>query len=94
MYVIDHPNQWEIYLQVVEFSYNNGYHSSLKVRPFEAMYGRKCNTFVGWDNPTDRVIIGPELLRNMEDQRVNIKQNFIEAQDRKKSYANRNRIDR
>ena len=42
--------------------------------PFEAMYGRKCNTTISWDNPMDRVIVGPELLKDVEDQMVKIKQ--------------------
>ena len=59
MYVMDQPSKWEDYLHLVEFAYNDGYHSSLKMSPFEAMYGRKCNTPVSWDNPTDRAIFGP-----------------------------------
>jgi hypothetical protein len=38
--------------------------------PFEEIYGRKCNTLVRWDNPTDREVVGPELLREMEEQMV------------------------
>jgi hypothetical protein len=41
MYVMDKPYKWEDYLQLVEFSYNNGYQASLKMSPFEALYGRK-----------------------------------------------------
>ena len=59
--------------------------------PFEAMYGRKCNTPMSWDNPMDRVFVGPELLKDMEDQMVNIKQNIKEAQYRKKRCAYQNR---
>jgi hypothetical protein len=33
---------------------------------FENLYGRKCNTVVSWENPTDKVIIGIGLLREME----------------------------
>ena len=79
-----------ILLNLVEFSYNNGYHSSLKMIPFEAMYGRKCNTLISWDNPTDRVIVGPELLKDMEDQMVKIKHNLKVSQDRQKIYADHN----
>jgi hypothetical protein len=43
MYVMDKPSKWEDYLHLVEFSYNNGYQTSLKMSPFEALYGRKCN---------------------------------------------------
>ena len=53
------PSKWEEYLQLVEFAYNNGYHSCLNMSPFEAMYGRKCNIPISWDNPTDKVIVGP-----------------------------------
>jgi transposase InsO family protein len=67
IYVMDKPFKWEDYLHLVEFSYNNGYRSSLKIIPFEALYGRKCNTPVSWDNPTYRVVLGPKLLKDMED---------------------------
>ena len=91
---MDQPTKWENYLHIVEFSYNIGYHSSLKVSPFEAMYGRKCNTPISWDNPTDKVIIGPELLKEMKDQMARIKQNLNTAQDRQKSYPDHNKIER
>jgi hypothetical protein len=58
MYVMDKPSRWEDYLHLVEFAYNNGYHASLKMSPFEALYGRKCNTPVSWDNPADRAVVG------------------------------------
>jgi hypothetical protein len=92
MYVMDQPSKWEDYIHLVEFSYNNGYQASLKMSPFEALYGRKCNTPVSWDNPTDRAVVGPELLKEMEDQMERIKQNLKAAQDRKKSYADRNKV--
>jgi hypothetical protein len=44
MYVMDKPSKWENYLHLVEFAYNNGYQTSLKMSPFESLYGRKCNT--------------------------------------------------
>ena len=44
MYVMDKPSRWEDYLHLIEFAYNNGYHALLKMSPFEAIYGRKCNT--------------------------------------------------
>jgi transposase InsO family protein len=67
MYVMDKPSKWEDYLHLVEFSYNNGYPDSLKMSPFESLYGRKCNTLVSWDNPADIVVLGLELLKDMED---------------------------
>jgi hypothetical protein len=90
MYVMDKPSKWEDYLQLVEFAYNNGYQASLKMGPFEAFYDRKCNTPMSWDNTADRTIVGPELLKEMEDQMIKIKQNLKDAQDRQKSYVDRN----
>jgi hypothetical protein len=73
IYVMDKPSKWEYYLHLVEFSYNNGYQASLKMSPFEALYGRKCNTPVSWDNPADRAVVGPELLKEMEEKMLKIK---------------------
>ena len=73
MYVMDKPSKWEDYLHLVEFAYNNGYQASLKMNPFEALYGRKWNSPASWDNPADRVVLGLELLKEMEEQMVKIK---------------------
>jgi hypothetical protein len=62
--------------------------------PFEALYGRKCDTLVRWDNPTDRVVLGPELLKDIEDQVVKIKHNLKAAQDRHKFYVDKNKTSR
>jgi hypothetical protein len=62
--------------------------------PFEELYGRKCNTLVSWDNPTDRAMVGPDLLREMEEQMIKIKKNLKVAQDRKKSYVDKGRTHR
>jgi hypothetical protein len=62
MYVMDRPSKWEDYLHLVEFSYNNGYQASLKMSPFEALYRRKRNAPVSWDNLEDRVVVGSNLL--------------------------------
>ena len=58
--------------------------------PFEALYGRKCNTLVSWDNPADREVLGSELLKDMEDHMVKIKQNLKAAHDRQKVYVDKN----
>ena len=82
MYVMDQPSKWEDYLYFVEFAYNNVYHTPLKMSPFEALYGRRCNTPVSWDNPVNKVIIGSKLLREMEEQVVKIRKNMTTSQDR------------
>ncbi|GJZ78124.1 putative reverse transcriptase domain-containing protein [Tanacetum coccineum] len=42
--VIDFGSSWDRHLPLVEFSYNNSYHASIKATPFEAFYGRKCRS--------------------------------------------------
>jgi hypothetical protein len=84
MYVMDKPSKWENCLHLVEFVYNNGYQASLKMNPFEALYGRKCNALVSWDNSADHAVVGPDLLREMEEQMVKIRQNLKVSQDSKK----------
>ena len=66
MYVMDKPTKWEDYLHLVEFAYNNGQQASLGMSLYEALYGRRCRTSVTWDNPVNRVVLGPELLKEME----------------------------
>ena len=66
MYVRDHPNKWEDYLQLAEFAYNNHYQDSTKLSPFEILYGRKCNTPISWSNLVDRFMLGPDLLKELE----------------------------
>jgi hypothetical protein len=82
MYVMDKPSKWEYYLHLVEFAYNNGYQTSLKMSPFEALYGKKCNTPVSWNNLADRAVAGLDLLREMEEQMIKIRYNLKAAQDR------------
>ena len=83
MYVIDKPSKWEDYLHIVEFTYNNGYQTSTKMSPFEIMHGRRCNTPSNGDNPVDRLMIGPNVLREMEYEVHKVKHNLKIAQDRK-----------
>ena len=63
MHVMHHPKKWEDYLPLVEFSYNNGYEESLKMSPFEALYGKQCNIPISWNNRVDRIKLGPDLLK-------------------------------
>ncbi|GJT76381.1 putative reverse transcriptase domain-containing protein [Tanacetum coccineum] len=46
--VIDFEKGWDKHLPLIEFSYNISYHTSIKVAPFEALYGRKCRSPICW----------------------------------------------
>ena len=94
MYVMDQPGKWEDYLHLVEFAYNNHYQASAKMSPFEILYGRRCNTPISWSNPVDRLMLGPEMLKEMEQIVKQVQSNLKVAQDRQKSNADRNRTPR
>ena len=66
MYVMKNPTKWEDYLHLVEFTYNNSYQTSTKMSHFEVLYGRKCRTSVTWDSLVDRLMLGHELLKDLE----------------------------
>nr|GFA67256.1 putative reverse transcriptase domain-containing protein [Tanacetum cinerariifolium] len=85
--VIDFGNGWERHLPLVEFSYNNSYHASIKASPFEALYGWKCRSPVCWAEVGDAQLTGPELIHETTEKIVQIKQRIQAARDRQKSYA-------
>ncbi|GKC22755.1 putative reverse transcriptase domain-containing protein [Tanacetum coccineum] len=60
--VIDFGKRWDRHLPLVEFSYNNSYHASIKAAPFEALYGRKCRSPICWSEVGDSQLTGPELV--------------------------------
>jgi hypothetical protein len=73
MHVMHQPKKWEDYLPLVEFAYNNGYQESLKMSPFESLYGRQCKIPINWSNPVDIITIGSGMLKEMEKQVFQIK---------------------
>eukprot|EP00253_Pinus_taeda_P022100 PITA_22100 len=85
------PTRWEEYLHLVEFAYNNGYHTSTQMSPFEVMYGQKCRTPSSWGGPEDKLSLGLEMLKEMEDMVKRVRVNLKAAQDRQKNFADRKR---
>nr|GEY94402.1 putative reverse transcriptase domain-containing protein [Tanacetum cinerariifolium] len=84
---IDFGKGWVNHLPLVEFSYNNSYHASIKAAPFEALYGRKCRSPVCWTEVGEVQILGPELIQETTKKIIQIKQRMQAAHDSQKSYA-------
>nr|GEW20001.1 putative reverse transcriptase domain-containing protein [Tanacetum cinerariifolium] len=74
--VINFKNGWERHLPLIEFSYNNSYHASIKAAPFEALYGRKCQSPFCWAEVGDTQLTGPELIHETPEKIFQIKQEF------------------
>ncbi|GKE50466.1 putative reverse transcriptase domain-containing protein [Tanacetum coccineum] len=87
--VIDFGSSWDRHLPLVELSYNNSYHASIKAAPYEALYGRKCRSPICWSEVGDSQLTGPELIRDVTEKIVQIKNRLLAARSRQKSYADR-----
>ncbi|GJS85621.1 putative reverse transcriptase domain-containing protein [Tanacetum coccineum] len=90
-FVINFDKSWDRHLPLVEFSYNNSYHTSIKAAPFEALYGRKCRSPVCWAEVGDSQLTGPEIIHETTKKIVQIKSRIQVARDRQKSYADKRR---
>jgi hypothetical protein len=89
--VLHYGKNWDRCLSLAEFSYNNSYQSSLKMAPFEALYGRRCRTPLNWSQTGEREIFGPDLVLEAEEKVRVIKKNLEAAQARQKSYHDKRR---
>jgi hypothetical protein len=65
---LKHGGSWDKSLPYAEFSYNNSYQASLKISPFEALYGRNCRTPLYRDQTGERQFFGPKLIQEAEEQ--------------------------
>ncbi|GJS87350.1 reverse transcriptase domain-containing protein [Tanacetum coccineum] len=89
--VIDFENGWDRHLPLVEFSYNNSYHTSIKAAPFEALYGRKCRSPVCWAEVGEAQLTGPKIIHETTEKIFKIRDRMQAARDRQKSYADKRR---
>ncbi|WMV54862.1 hypothetical protein MTR67_048247 [Solanum verrucosum] len=91
--VIDFKGNWDDHLPLIEFAYNNSYHSSISMAPFEALYGRRCRSSVGWFEVGEIAPIGPELVYEAIEKVRLIRERLRTAQSWQKSYADVRRRD-
>ena len=89
--VIDFGGNWDSHLPMIEFSYNNSYHASINMAPFEALYGRKCRSPVCWNETGEAQLTGPEIILEATEKIKKIRDNLVTARSRQKSYADMRR---
>nr|GEX11164.1 putative reverse transcriptase domain-containing protein [Tanacetum cinerariifolium] len=89
--VMDFKKGWDRQLPLVEFSYNNSYHTSIKAAPFEALYGQKCRSPICWAEVGDVQLTGLEIVHEMTEKIIQIKKRIQAARDRHNSYTDRRR---
>ncbi|KAK2388470.1 hypothetical protein QL285_062153 [Trifolium repens] len=89
--VLDDRGSWDDVLPLIEFTYNNSFHASIGMAPYEALYGRRCQTPLCWYQDGESMIVGPEMVQQTTDKVRKIRAMMKVAQDRQKSYADRRR---
>ncbi|CAJ2637573.1 unnamed protein product [Trifolium pratense] len=89
--VLDDRGSWDDVLPLVEFTYNNSHHASIGMAPFEALYGRRCQTPLCWYQDGESIIVGPEMVQQTTDKVKQIRARLKATQDRQKSYADKHR---
>jgi hypothetical protein len=80
--VLEFPQKWDDCLPLAEFSYNNSYKESIKMAPFEALYGRRCRTPLNWSEPGERNFFRPDMVKETEEKVQRIIHNLKEVQAR------------
>nr|GFC48927.1 putative nucleotidyltransferase, ribonuclease H [Tanacetum cinerariifolium] len=76
---LEWTGNWDEYLCLVKFAYNNSWHTSIKAAPFELLYGRKCRVPICWNEVGERLIEGPELIEITNEKVVVAKEKLKEA---------------
>nr|GFC25162.1 DNA/RNA polymerases superfamily protein [Tanacetum cinerariifolium] len=81
---LEWTGNWDEYLCLVEFAYNNSWHASIKAAPFELLYGRKCRVPICWNEVGERLIKGLELIEITNEKVAVAKEKLKEARSRQK----------
>ena len=89
--VLDFQGNWDQKLSLIEFSYNNSYHSSIGMAPFEALYGRKCRSPINWQEVGQKQLQTTDFIKKTSEDIKKIKQRLDVAFSRQKSYADKRR---
>lgn len=88
---LEWTGNWDDYICLVEFAYNNSWHASVKCAPFEMLYSRKCRALICWDQVGERIIEGPEMIEVTNEMVAVVREKLKEARTRQKSYADKHR---
>jgi hypothetical protein len=88
---LQYGRSWDKSMQYAKFSYNNSYQESMKMAPFEMLYGRRCRTPLFWNEIGERRVFGPDILEEAVKQVHTVRENLRVAQSRQKSYVDHRR---
>ena len=89
--VLENSDNWDQCMPLIEFTYNNSFHSSIGMAPYEALYGRKCITPLCWFETGENSVLGPEMIQHTTKKIKMIREKLRKTQSRQKNYADKKR---
>jgi len=84
--ILEHKGSWDSFLPLIEFTYNNSFHTSIGMGPFEALYGRKCRTPLCWYETRENLILGLKIVQQTTEKVKLVQEKMKAMQSRQKSY--------
>jgi hypothetical protein len=90
---LKYGKRWDKSLPYAKFSYNNSYQASIKMAPYEALYGRRCRIPLFRSQTRESQVFRPEVLKDVERQVQMVHESLKVAQSQQKSYADKRRRD-
>jgi len=91
--VLEQKGSWESFLPLIEFTYNNSFHSTISMAPYEALYGRRCRTPLCWLESGEDLTLGPEVVQQTTKKVKLIQERMRIDQSRQESYQDKRRKD-
>ncbi|XP_070029065.1 uncharacterized protein [Nicotiana sylvestris] len=91
--MLDFKRSWDDHIPLIEFAYNNSFQASIQMAPYEALYGRKCRSPIGWFKVGEAEFLGPNLVQQTMEKVKLIRDRLHTAQSRQKSYVDVRRRD-
>jgi len=89
--VLENSDSWDRCLPLIEFTYNNSFHSNIGMAPYEALYGRKCRTPLCWFETSENLVLDPDMIQQTTEKIKMIRNKLRATQSRQKSYADKKR---
>jgi hypothetical protein len=89
--VLEQGVSWSECLPLIEFTYDNSFHSSIGIEPFETLYGGRCRTPLCWYESEESALIGPEVVQQTMKKVNRIQEKMKTSQSRQKSYHDKRR---
>ena len=78
--VIEQKRSWESFLSLIEFTYNNSFHSTIGMAPYKALYGKRCRTPLCWLEPRENLTLGPKVVQQTTKKVKLIQERMMTAQ--------------